>query len=356
MKGGGENDYIYKADYDRYIEAHGEDEVIGLINETDDYSLLPVHNFKKKRDYEQGDNKYVFELTDEQASSYDSLAEEYANAEYQLVMNSQSWSTMDKTQKAQALKKAKEKATGKVSEFIKWDYIYKDIIKEFDGMYGEDNPVRRAYEYSHDATVYPDWILDDKVTFSYKKKDYEYVLSKVPGSYDGNESEYDYWQRKFSENMLRNYSDNDFLALRLGTGVKKSGIPIQISEKHFSLIDDPLTDGPGNIVKQYENYESAPIVTSWKEDKIIGIFGSSSKIETVVNNLLVNTLFLHAPQNVKTVFLFEDTATASKYDCYFDTPHIWSSTKDIRYLSVDKEHTKKILSVIYNTVLVSGVQ
>ena len=150
----------------------------------------------------------------------------------------------------------------------------------------------------------------------------------------------------------RNYSDNDFLTLRLGTGVKKSEIPIQISEKHFSLIDDPLTDGPGNIVKQYENYESAPIVTSWKEDKIIGIFGRSSKIETVVNNLLVNTLFLHAPQNVKTVFLFEDTATASKYDCYFDTPHIWSSTKDIRYLSVDKEHTKKILSVIYNTVLI----
>ena len=203
-----ESKFKNKGAFDAYVAAHGEDDIVKLIRKNgNDYSLLPVYDVYRNREFTLNNEERSFELTNEQIDKYSELTGQKISEEYAKVVAGKDWASLSDKQKAEKLKKAKDKAKSTVSDYVKWDYVYKDAMEAFDAELGEDNPVRRAYEYSHDATVYPFWDLNPTITFTYKKKSYSYTLSKEPNSYR-DEVEYEVMSKAYSDRIKLNYVKN----------------------------------------------------------------------------------------------------------------------------------------------------
>lgn len=234
-----ENDYVMKPVIDKYIAVHGEDDVVKLWKKTGDYDLIPVHDTARQKSYTVNGESFSFSLSDEQIDNYNAQNGEEIGKAYQKLMSSHRWKLLSDEKKSAELKAAKESATAIVSERVKWDHVYADAMAEFDARYGEDNPVRRAYEYSHDATVYPYWVLDDSFDFTYNKVKYSYDMSHDDGSYRGG-VEYD----ALSEAYIKQFADSYENAV-----VGNSAAAARLAAKSDAEIYELLTKFKSNIKK-----------------------------------------------------------------------------------------------------------
>ncbi len=232
-------DYVMKPMIDDYIAAHGEDDVVKLWKKTGDYDLFPVHDTARDKSYEFNGERFTFDLSYEQIDNYNTQSVEEIGKAYQKLMSSHRWKLLSDEKKSAELKAAKESATAIVSERVKWDHVYADAMAEFDARYGEDNPVRRAYDYSHDATVYPYWVLDDSFDFTYNKVKYSYDMSHDDGSYRGG-VEYD----ALSDAYIKQFRDNYENAV-----VGNSAAAARLAAKSDAEIYELLTKFKSNIEK-----------------------------------------------------------------------------------------------------------
>lgn len=148
----------------------------------------------------------------------------------------------------------------------------------------------------------------------------------------------------------RRIEDIDFLSVRLGCGRLRSDITVQITEPHFSMQTDPLTDLQTQIATKYAEYEAAPITISLRENRIAGFFGKSLYTDSLLQNILASILILHTPQNVHTAFLFSNDSQAEKYAYLADVPHVWSCDKSRRFFATDEKSIDTVLTYIYNQV------
>lgn len=203
-----------------YTSKYGEDEVIKAYKRSGyDSNFVPHYEFSPNRTYTINGVESKFSLSDDELGKYSELADEEIRTEYKKIISDPIWYTWDNEKRSEKLAKAKEKVRDKISEYIKWDYVYRDAMEEFDAAHGEDNPVRKAYEYSHDATVYPYLVLDSKtVEFTENKKKYVYELS---------DKEYESINEQYNAALVRNYSDN-----AIGKGYTK-GLSSKELYEHF---------------------------------------------------------------------------------------------------------------------------
>jgi len=183
----------------QYISKYGEDEIIKAYKQSGYNSdFVPHYDFKAEKEFTLNGVKTKFSLTEGELKKYTELADEQIREEYKKIISDPLWKIKDMDKRSAALLKAKEKVTDKISEYIKWDYVYKDAMNEFDVSHGEDNTVRKAYEYSHDATVYPYWELNKTISFTHNKKSVVYEL---------NDEEYAHWSERINRNLQRNFDD-----------------------------------------------------------------------------------------------------------------------------------------------------
>lgn len=149
----------------------------------------------------------------------------------------------------------------------------------------------------------------------------------------------------------RGINDEDALSVRLGDDINniiESGLSIRIAEPHFSLVEDPLSKRMEEIAEEYAYYEQGPINISLKDNRIIGLFGNSVFVETILDTLICNLMLLYHFENVKTVFLFPDSRKSANHIMLSEIPHVWSNTKDMRYVSDSPEETEKLIIQIFN--------
>ena len=192
-----QNDAIGEEFVKSYTAKYGEDEIIKAYRRSgynSDY--VPHYEFKPDREFTLNGSKTEFTLSGDEQAKYTELADEEIRKEFSKIVSDPIWRLKDNDKRAAALSKAKKKIADKISEYIKWDYVYKDAMEEFDSEHGEDNPVKKAYEYSHDASVYPYWELDGTVSFTHNKKEVSYEL---------NDEEYAYWSEKINRNLRNNF-------------------------------------------------------------------------------------------------------------------------------------------------------
>ena len=195
-----QNDAIGDEFVKEYTSKFGDDEIIKAYKRSgynSDY--VPHYEFSSEREFTLNGVKTKFTLSNDELTKYTELADEEIRNEFQKIVSDPLWKLKDNEKRAAALSKAKEKVVSKIGEYMKYDYIYKDAMEDFDAVHGEDNPVKKAYDYSHDASVYPYWELDSKIKFQYKKQDYEYELS---------DKELYTWMEYYNGKLVSNFTDN----------------------------------------------------------------------------------------------------------------------------------------------------
>lgn len=166
--------------------------------------------------------------------------------------------------------------------------------------------------------------------------------SRLSGAFDNKSPASFLWER--------NVSDEDFLVVRLGSGSQASGLTFQVTEKHFTLFEDPLEDVSRQIADRYSVYDDIPISLSLYQHNIIGIFGRPSYADAVIQNIITNLIFLHSAEQVKLLFLFPDKSSSVKYQHFSDAPHVWNREKSRRYFTYTDKDEEIVLTEVYNHV------
>lgn len=130
----------------------------------------------------------------------------------------------------------------------------------------------------------------------------------------------------------RQYSDPEFLAIRVGVGRLKSNIIVKAPEEHFHLDDDNLLDESYKIKGRYEYIENAPIVVSLLKNNLTSLVANSINKEAFVKNILTQLLILHSYADLK-IIVFTSEERSNRWEFIKYVPHTFSNSKDIRFFA-----------------------
>ncbi len=141
----------------------------------------------------------------------------------------------------------------------------------------------------------------------------------------------------------RNVNHEDFMEVRLGTGLIKSPNQIVIPKEKFSIDKDDLVEEPARLFQAFEYIKDAVKLLNLKDNKIIGITGSNGGVLDVTNNIIVQLAALHSYTDVKIAVLYGD-----EYDLEWTKwlPHVFSKDKKKRYVGNNEKSVKNVIGYL----------
>lgn len=103
----------------------------------------------------------------------------------------------------------------------------------------------------------------------------------------------------------RNYANDDFLQVRIGTGDKLLDCKITAPEKKFELESDNLTEQL-NILSEYDKYvKDVPISYSLLDNSFSGVIGSIEDNIDFAKGIIIQLASMYSYDEVKFVFIYD---------------------------------------------------
>lgn len=143
----------------------------------------------------------------------------------------------------------------------------------------------------------------------------------------------------------RSYEDDDFLDVRIGLGERPFDVKIKIPKQGFRLYDDELSELSTGLLKKYSNLENVPLTLNIYNNRAIGVIGDWGNIYSVIDEMILNIISLHACDEVKLVLL-SSVKQAQDFEIYKNVPHIWSNDKKVRFFATNTDEVHHVFGVI----------
>ena len=143
----------------------------------------------------------------------------------------------------------------------------------------------------------------------------------------------------------REFSDKDFLTVRLGTGVINSLINMDAPQKRFSIDEDNLLERVQEIINTSKTIPNVPITMSLVENNISSIVCNNNYSNDYINGILLQLLSMHNPNDLKIVVL---TSEQNKYKWQYIKliPHIYSEDKSLRFFATNEDEATNVMKEI----------
>ncbi len=139
--------------------------------------------------------------------------------------------------------------------------------------------------------------------------------------------------------------DDDFLAIRLGSGNARSSVKINTQAERFTLDEDNLSSRVLAIAEHSKMLENVPITFSFAENIISAIICEGSNSKSFVDGLLLQLMAYHSPVDLKIVLLTNE-ANTERWEYLKFAPHCWSNNREMRFFADDMEEMKSISSYL----------
>lgn len=147
----------------------------------------------------------------------------------------------------------------------------------------------------------------------------------------------------------RSSDDADFLDVRLGLGNKPSQVRLKVPKQGFRLYEDELRQLPAQLAAQYGSLSGVPLTLNLRQNHTIGIIGSETNIRTLLNEILLNVIALHAYHEVKLVLVIPPSQVP-EFDAFQNVPHVWSNDKKVRFFATRTDEVHHIFTVIDDAI------
>lgn len=158
------------------------------------------------------------------------------------------------------------------------------------------NAIKREKDYF-------DYIKErEEYIVSMREKEYEVSCQKSPSLEEEIKYVADFDSRLFS----RKKEHDDFLMVRIGTGVVKTNNPVKYNTHDYVDTDDFLMDYPKSIKYKYEYIQDMPVILDLKNANAIGFVGPRTKLYQMVKNIALSVAIEHFYQDVQLVFIMND--------------------------------------------------
>ena len=162
------------------------------------------------------------------------------------------------------------------------------------------------------------------------KENYPFVLSQMR-------------QHEFFEMLLWNrvIGHQGFLTVRIGIGNIPLCAELSFPEQRFSIDDDILREEVNRFREEKQIISEVPVVYSLVEHRVSGIVGDGAVVNGILNNLLIQIAAYHSYDEVKLVFLC-DESRLEKYDYVKWMPHTWDNDFKMRFLAANPEEVREL--------------
>lgn len=141
----------------------------------------------------------------------------------------------------------------------------------------------------------------------------------------------------------RRLKDDDFLALRMGTGCIPLRCSVQLSPPAPGEPEDPLVASLKAFLNKGWALEAVPIVLSLDKYQVIGIAGSP-KARGQMQERILSQLALHAAYDELRLCILG--MPEKNAEPYLRLPHLWNRDKTMRYIATHEEEIGSLIPAL----------
>lgn len=137
-------------------------------------------------------------------------------------------------------------------------------------------------------------------------------------------------------------SDEDYLAVRIGSGVCDATFSVQGIRDGFTMEEDTLVDRAKEIAEKAKTVQGSPVECNLRTDRIVGVLGNRRAVINVGKNMIVELTTMHSYEDVLLVVLGKKE---EKQDWEFMKwfPHTFDSDRRRRYFALDDDDIEDTL-------------
>lgn len=139
----------------------------------------------------------------------------------------------------------------------------------------------------------------------------------------------------------------DYLSVRLGSGIQASGCPVEVQQEEYVETEDELMNYPRLIHDKYQYMDDMPVLLELKEVNAIGFVGIRTKLYQIAKNLLISYSASHFYRDLK-LFLIMEEEDISLFQWARWLQSTFNEDTGTRNFMYDSESAKISLEFLYS--------
>lgn len=139
----------------------------------------------------------------------------------------------------------------------------------------------------------------------------------------------------------------DYLKIRIGSGVVKSNCQIGYKQEDYVDTDDELKDFPKTMHDKYEYLKDMPVCMDIKDVNAVGFVGSRTKLYQMEKNIIMEFAASHFYKDVK-LFLIMEEEDVPLFDWARWLKITYNDQNKMRNFMYDEESAKVTLEFLYS--------
>ncbi len=180
-----------------------------------------------------------------------------------------------------------------------------------------------------------------------KRQEEVYLLEmNTPGIGETIQSAWDFDGRLFE----RSTTDEDFLAVRLGTGEVPSRRPVKYSKKERLSIEDEMVTWPETIAQKYAKLPQAPILVPLRDVSMVGIVGTKDAIYEHLKVMIVDLCVRHSYQDIQLGLMFSKN-DYQRWEWIKWLRHFNNDSTGFRNIAYDDQSYKLLSENLYKELM-----
>lgn len=144
----------------------------------------------------------------------------------------------------------------------------------------------------------------------------------------------------------RSSTDDDFLEVYLGRGMKKAECSVKYKKQEYKDTEDELADYPMYVHDKYEYMDAVPVHVNLLENMVVGLVGTRTKLYQMLKNMVLDLAARHFYSDVKLYFIFEEK-DQKQFEWMRWLRHAYDERTDSRSFMYDEESEKFVLEFLY---------
>ncbi len=151
----------------------------------------------------------------------------------------------------------------------------------------------------------------------------------------------------FSADLFdRMIDDDDFLAIRLGTGEVEATRVLNYKKQERLEYEDELQQIPEQLYEEYKYIDNAPVACDLKENNAIAIIGTKERRYEMLKKIIIDVIARHYHSDIQLFFIAEE---AHKDDVLWlrFLPHVYNRKIDMRNIVIDNDSKNLVFEFLY---------
>lgn len=148
----------------------------------------------------------------------------------------------------------------------------------------------------------------------------------------------------------RSYFHQDFLQTKVGMGDQELSVAISVPTIDESAAEkDELVEKAHKLKKEFSIIENVPITIDLIKNNVVSLLGHQGQVDNIIRTMITQITTNHSYEEVKLVFVFKDS-DLGKWEWVKWLPHVWDSSRQLRYIATTKEDAKHMLTNINEVI------